>query len=124
MDQDGFFTIVDRKKDVILVSGFNVYPNEVEERIASVPGVMEVGVVGLPDENLGEKVCAYVVTNSPAPSQESIIEHCREHLARYKVPKAIVFVDELPKSPIGKILRRELRSLAMSEGTPTKAKDA
>ncbi|MGA0985648.1 MAG: AMP-binding protein, partial [Candidatus Nanopelagicales bacterium] len=124
MDQDGFFTIVDRKKDVILVSGFNVYPNEVEERIADVPGVIEVGVVGLPDETLGEKVCAYVVANSPAPSQETILEHCREHLARYKVPKAIVFVDELPKSPIGKILRRELRSLAISEATSTQAKDA
>ena len=120
MDADGFFTIVDRKKDVILVSGFNVYPNEVEERIASVPGVLEVGVVGLPDESLGEKVCAYVVTNSPAPTEEQIVNHCREHLARYKVPKAIVFVNELPKSPIGKILRRELRKMAMSGSVDAK----
>lgn len=124
MDNDGFFTIVDRKKDVILVSGFNVYPNEVEERIANVPGVLEVGVVGLPDETLGEKVCAYVVTNSPAPSQDQIIEHCREHLARYKVPKAIVFVEELPKSPIGKILRRELRKIAIADVSSTQVKDA
>lgn len=117
MDSDGFFTIVDRKKDVILVSGFNVYPNEVEERIAGVAGVLEVGVVGIPDESLGEKVCAYVVTNSPAPSQENIIEHCSQHLARYKVPKAVFFVNELPKSPIGKILRRELRKIAIAESS-------
>lgn len=122
MDEDGFFTIVDRKKDVILVSGFNVYPNEVEERIANVPGVLEVGVIGLPDEALGERVCAYIVTNTPSPTQEQIIDHCREHLARYKVPKSIVFVDELPKSPIGKILRRELRRTAMSDSALSNSK--
>lgn len=115
MDEAGFFTIVDRKKDVILVSGFNVYPNEVEERIANVIGVKEVGVIGLPDADTGEKVCAYVVTDSIAPSQEQIMEHCREHLARFKVPKSIKFVDELPKSPIGKILRRELRKMAIGK---------
>lgn len=115
MDEAGFFTIVDRKKDVILVSGFNVYPNEVEERIANVIGVKEVGVIGLPDADTGEKVCAYVVTDSIATSQEQIMEHCREHLARFKVPKSIKFVDELPKSPIGKILRRELRKMAIGK---------
>lgn len=115
MDEAGFFTIVDRKKDVILVSGFNVYPNEVEERIANVIGVKEVGVIGLPDADTGEKVCAYVVTDSIALSQEQIMEHCREHLARFKVPKSIKFVDELPKSPIGKILRRELRKMAIGK---------
>lgn len=109
MDEDGFFTIVDRKKDVILVSGFNVYPNEIEEQIASLPGVAEVGVVGVPDETAGERPRAYVVAGENPPSEEAIIAHCREHLARYKVPQKVEFVDELPKSPIGKILRRQLR---------------
>lgn len=114
MDADGFFTIVDRKKDVIVVSGFNVYPNEIEERIASMPGIQEVGVIGYPDDQAGERPRAYVVASHDAPSAEAIIEHCREHLARYKVPQSVVFVDELPKSPIGKILRRKLRDEAMS----------
>ena len=109
MDEDGYFTIVDRKKDMILVSGFNVYPNEVEEQIAAVPGVLEVGVVGVPDEKTGEKVQAYIVATVPAPTEEQIIAHCRKNLAAYKIPHGITFVDELPKSPIGKILRRELR---------------
>lgn len=116
MDSDGYFTIVDRKKDMILVSGFNVYPNEVEEQIAAVPGVLEVGVIGVPDEKSGEKVAAYVVANHPAPSAEDIIAHCRQSLAAYKIPATVTFVDELPKSPIGKILRRELRT-APSQST-------
>jgi long-chain acyl-CoA synthetase len=120
MDSDGYFTIVDRKKDMILVSGFNVYPNEVEEQIAAVPGVLEVGVVGIPDDKSGEAVRAYVVAAAPAPSVESIISHCREHLSAYKVPQSLIFVDELPKSPIGKILRRELRDQAMASLTTTK----
>jgi long-chain acyl-CoA synthetase len=110
MDADGFFTIVDRKKDMILVSGFNVYPNEVEDQIALVPGVLEVGVVGAPDERSGERVQAYVVASEKAPSAEEIIKACRANLAAYKIPQDIFFVDELPKSPIGKILRRELRA--------------
>jgi long-chain acyl-CoA synthetase len=117
MDPDGFFTIVDRKKDVILVSGFNVYPNEIEEHIASLPGVAEVGVIGLPDEAAGERPRAYVVAGENPPSEEAIIDHCREHLARYKVPQSVVFIDELPKSPIGKILRRELRNQAVNAST-------
>jgi len=117
MDADGFFTIVDRKKDVILVSGFNVYPNEIEEHIASLPGVAEVGVIGLPDEAAGERPRAYVVAGENPPSEEAIIDHCREHLARYKVPQSVVFIDELPKSPIGKILRRELRNQAVNAST-------
>ncbi len=108
-DSDGYFTIVDRKKDMILVSGFNVYPNEVEEQIAAVPGVIEVGVVGLPHPTSGESVNAFVVVDSSAPSAEDIIARARESLAAYKIPSNITFVDELPKSPIGKILRRELR---------------
>jgi len=121
MDSDGYFTIVDRKKDMILVSGFNVYPNEVEEQIGAIQGVLEVGVIGVPDESSGERVRAFVVTTLPAPSAESIIAHCREHLSAYKVPQKIVFVDELPKSPIGKILRRELRTTVLAGGiTETK----
>ena len=114
MDADGYFTIVDRKKDMILVSGFNVYPNEVEEQIGAIEGVLEVGVIGVPDENSGEKVRAFVVTTQPAPSAESIIAYCREHLSAYKVPQKVIFVDELPKSPIGKILRRELRTSVLA----------
>lgn len=117
MDADGFFTIVDRKKDMILVSGFNVYPNEVEERIASLPGVLEVGVVGIPDDKSGESVRAYIVASTDAPTEAAVLEHCRETLAAYKVPKSVRFVDELPKSPIGKILRRELRAEAVTSAT-------
>jgi len=117
VDSDGYFTIVDRKKDMILVSGFNVYPNEVEERIANVSGVREVGVIGIPDQKSGEKVWAYVVVSQPAPSTEDIISHCREHMAAYKIPQNIIFVDELPKSPIGKILRRELRDGALASAS-------
>jgi long-chain acyl-CoA synthetase len=114
MDSDGYFTIVDRKKDMILVSGFNVYPNEVEEQIAAVPGVLEVGVIGVPDEKTGERVQAYVLAAHPTPTAEQIISHCRQNLAAYKIPQSVIFVDELPKSPIGKILRRELRASALS----------
>lgn len=117
MDSDGYFTIVDRKKDMILVSGFNVYPNEVEEQIAAVPGVLEVGVIGVPDEKTGEKVQAYVVASVPSPSAEEIITQCRKNLAAYKIPQSIKFVSELPKSPIGKILRRELRAGVVGAGT-------
>ncbi len=117
MDADGFFTIVDRKKDMILVSGFNVYPNEVEERIAALPGVLEVGVVGIPDDKSGESVRAYIVAGTDAPTEAAVLDHCRETLAAYKVPKSVRFVDELPKSPIGKILRRELRAEAVTSAT-------
>jgi long-chain acyl-CoA synthetase len=114
MDADGYFTIVDRLKDMILVNGFNVYPNEIEEQIAAVPGVLEVGVIGVPDEKTGERVQAYVMASLPAPSKEEILAHCRTNLTAYKIPKEIIFVDELPKSPIGKILRRTLRADAIS----------
>ena len=120
MDSDGYFTIVDRKKDMILVSGFNVYPNEVEEQIAAVPGVLEVGVVGVPDDKSGETVRAYIVAAAPAPTTEAILAQCREHLSAYKVPQKIIFVDELPKSPIGKILRRQLRDQALAAVTTPK----
>jgi long-chain acyl-CoA synthetase len=117
MDADGYFTIVDRLKDMILVNGFNVYPNEIEEQIAAVPGVLEVGVIGVPDEKTGERVQAYVLASVPGPSKDEIIAHCRTHLTAYKIPKEIIFVDELPKSPIGKILRRTLRAEAISSQT-------
>ena len=122
MDADGYFTIVDRLKDMILVNGFNVYPNEIEEQIAAVPGVLEVGVIGVPDEKTGERVQAYVLASVPGPSKDEIIAHCRTHLTAYKIPKEIIFVDELPKSPIGKILRRTLRAEAIS--SQTSANDA
>jgi len=109
MDEDGYFRIVDRKKDMILVSGFNVYPNEVEECLAHHPGVQEVGVIGVPDDRTGEAVKAFVVRKDPGLTTETLVAHARESLAPYKVPKQIEFRDELPKTPIGKILRKELR---------------
>jgi long-chain acyl-CoA synthetase len=114
VDAHGFFTIVDRKKDMILVSGFNVYPNEVEEQIATLEGIQEVGVIGIPDERSGEKVTAFVVAGLNPPSEADVIAHCRKALSAYKVPGSVQFVEELPKSPIGKILRRELRSQVLS----------
>jgi long-chain acyl-CoA synthetase len=110
MDEDGYFRIVDRKKDMILVSGFNVYPNEVEEVIASHEDVQEAAVIGVPDEKMGEAVRAYVVAQNPDLTEEEIIRHCREHLAGYKVPRGVEFRDDLPKSLIGKILRKDLRA--------------
>lgn len=115
VDADGFFTIVDRKKDMILVSGFNVYPNEVEEQIAALEGIQEVGVIGVPSDKTGERVLAFVVTGSNPPSEADVIAHCRESLAAYKIPSAVEFVSELPKSPIGKILRKDLRALWLAQ---------
>lgn len=109
MDEDGFVQIVDRKKDMILVSGFNVFPNEVEEVIASHPGVIEVGVIGKPDEHSGEVVMAVVVKKDTSLTEDDVRDFCRESLTNYKVPKSVVFTDELPKTNVGKILRRELR---------------
>lgn len=125
MDADGYLRIVDRKKDLILVSGFNVYPNEVEDCIALLDAVHEVGVIGVPDPDTGEAVRAYIVTRG-ALDREAVKAHCREQLARYKVPKQVAFVDELPKSPIGKVLRKDLRAQylkdhpqAATEGSPS-----
>ncbi|CCD87816.1 Long-chain-fatty-acid--CoA ligase (Long-chain acyl-CoA synthetase) (Acyl-CoA synthetase) [Bradyrhizobium sp. ORS 285] len=109
MAADGSVKIVDRKKDMILVSGFNVYPNEVEEVIATHPGVLETAVIGLPDEKTGEVVKAFVVKKDPNLTPEDIVKHCHEQLTNYKVPKQIEFRTELPKTNVGKILRRELR---------------
>jgi len=110
MDARGYVRVTDRKKDIVLVSGFNVYPTEVEDVIAALPGVIENAVVGVPDPITGEVVKAFVVTGDPAVSPEAIIAHCRQHLTSYKVPKLIEFRSELPKNPIGKVLRRELRT--------------
>ena len=121
MDTDGYFTIVDRKKDMILVSGFNVYPNEVEEQIAAIDGVQEVGVIGVPESQGGEKVKAFVVAELNKTNEAAVIAHCRESLAAYKVPSSVEFVSELPKSPIGKILRRELRAQEISSISRKKA---
>ena len=109
MDENGFCKIVDRKKDMILVSGFNVYPNEVEDVIATHPGVLEVAAIGVPDEKSGEVVKVFVVKKDPGLSQEAVIEHAKKSLTSYKVPKAVEFRKELPKTNVGKILRRALK---------------
>ncbi|MBQ1203241.1 MAG: AMP-binding protein [Loktanella sp.] len=110
MDTDGYFRIVDRKKDMILVSGFNVYPNEIEDVIAAHPDVLEVAVIGVPDGAAGEAVKAFVVAREEGLSKDSLRAYCKEHLTGYKVPKFVEFRDELPKSNVGKILRKDLRA--------------
>jgi long-chain acyl-CoA synthetase len=100
---------VDRKKDMVLVSGFNVYPNEVEEVVAAMPGVMECAVVGVPDEKMGEAVKLVIVRKDPELTEAQVREFCRANLTGYKQPRVIEFREELPKTPVGKILRRELR---------------
>lgn len=109
VDPDGFVRIVDRKKDMILVSGFNVYPNEVEDVVAAHPGVLEVAAVGVPSEHSGEAVKVFVVRKDPALTKEALIHFCRENLTGYKVPHLVEFREELPKTNVGKILRRALR---------------
>ncbi len=109
IDSAGFVYVVDRKKDMILVSGFNVYPNEIEEVVATHPGVQEVAAIGVPDEQSGEAVKVFIVRSDPALTKEEIISHCRGQLTNYKIPRQIEFRDELPKTNVGKILRRALR---------------
>jgi long-chain acyl-CoA synthetase len=108
-DEQGFFYIVDRKKDMILVSGFNVYPNEIENVVASHPGVLEVACVGVPDEKSGEAVKIFVVSKDASLTADDLKAYCKDNLTGYKVPRHIEFRNELPKSNVGKILRRELR---------------
>ena len=112
MDEQGYVRIVDRKKDMILVSGFNVYPNEIEQVVNLHPGVLECAAIGVPDERSGEAVKLFVIRRDPALAEEDIAAYCRENFTAYKRPKTIEFRDELPKSNVGKILRRELRSPA------------
>lgn len=109
VDKKGFVFLVDRKKDMILVSGFNVYPNEVEEAVAMHPGVMFVAAIGVPDEHSGEAVKIFVVRKDPALNERMLIEHCRSQLTGYKVPKHVEFRDDLPRTNVGKILRRALK---------------
>ncbi|MBL4952341.1 fatty acid--CoA ligase family protein [Neobacillus sp. OS1-32] len=109
MDEEGYFYIVDRKKDLIIVGGYNVYPREVEEVIYNHKDVVEVAVLGVPDPNQGEVVSAYVVSKNPDLTSDQLLEYCREHLAKYKVPSTIEFLEELPKNTTGKILRRALK---------------
>ncbi|WP_419418693.1 AMP-binding protein [Legionella sp. D16C41] len=108
IDENGYIYLVDRKKDLIIVSGFNVYPNEVEQVISHHPGVLEVGVIGIKNDKVGERVKACVVKRDPKLTPEDIITYCREHLTSYKVPKEVEFYSELPKTNVGKILRRAL----------------
>ena len=112
MDERGFLRIVDRLKDMILVSGFNVYPNEIEEVVMMHPGVLEVAAVGKPDAGSGEAVKIYVVKKTQTLTEAMLIAHCRENLTGYKIPRSVEFLDDLPKSNVGKILRRELRERA------------
>jgi long-chain acyl-CoA synthetase len=112
MDEQGYVRIVDRKKDMILVSGFNVYPNEIEQVVNLHPGVLECAAIGVPDERSGEAVKLFVIRRDPALAEEDIAAYCRENFTAYKRPKTIEFRDELPKSNVGKILRRELRAPA------------
>ena len=108
-DEQGYYYLLDRRKDMILVSGFNVFPNEIEDVVALHPGVLEAAVVGMPDEKCGEAVRLVVVRKDPALSEDDLRAHCRANLTGYKQPKVIEFRDVLPKSAVGKILRRELR---------------
>ncbi len=111
MNEQGFFKIVDRLKDMILVSGFNVYPNEIEAVIAMMPEVLEVGAIGIPDEHSGEVVKVVIAKKDDSLTEAAVLAHCKENLTGYKRPKVVQFIDELPKTNVGKILRRELRDL-------------
>jgi len=113
MDERGYIRIVDRKKDMILVSGFNVYPNEIEQVLTTHPGVVECAAIGVPDDKSGEAVKVFVVRKDPALTVEQVLEFCKENFTGYKKPKYVEFRDELPKSNVGKILRRELRDAAV-----------
>jgi long-chain acyl-CoA synthetase len=116
LDEDGYLYITDRKKDLIIRGGFNIYPSDVEDVLHRHPAVLECGVVGVPDQTMGEEVKAYVVLRSGARAgEEELLAHCREHLAKYKSPRWITITDQLPKTPVGKILRRDLRERAAKE---------
>lgn len=118
VDDQGFVRIVDRKKDMILVSGFNVYPNEIEDVVSQHPKVLECAAIGVPSEVSGETVKICVVKKDASLTKEELLTHCRRHLTGYKVPKIVEFRDELPKSNVGKILRRELRDEQKHQNRP------
>lgn len=109
MDEEGYFFIVDRKKELIIVGGYNVYPREVEEVLYNHPQIIEAAVIGVPDPEMGEAVSCYVVKNDPALTEDAVKEYCKKHLAKYKLPSHIEFLEELPKNTTGKILRRALK---------------
>jgi len=109
MDEKGYVRIVDRKKDMILVSGFNVYPNEIEQVVAMHPGVLEVAAIGVPDEHSGEVPKIFIVKRDPSLTEEAVLAFCKEQLTGYKRPKYVEFRADLPKTNVGKILRRMLR---------------
>jgi len=108
-DEEGYFYIVDRKKDMIIVGGYNVYPREVEEVLYNHEDVVEVAVLGVPDPNFGEAVKCFVVVKNKTITAEELMEYCQQHLAKYKIPSSIEFLEELPKNTTGKILRRALK---------------
>ena len=109
VDEQGYIYIKDRKKDMIVVSGFNVYPNEVEDVDVEHSYITEAAAIGVPDEHSGEAVKLFVISKNPALTEQQVIEHCRKKLTRYKCPKSVEFRDDLPRSNVGKVLRRELR---------------
>jgi len=115
MDADGYIRIVDRKKDMVVVSGFNVYPNEIEDVLAAHPAVLEAAVIGVPDEATGEAVKAFIVSSDPGLTEAALRAYAKEHLTAYKIPKRVEFRDELPKSNVGKILRKDLRAEEMRQ---------
>lgn len=115
MHEDGYFEIVDRKKDMINVSGFNVYPNEVEDVLAGLDKILEVACVGVPDEKSGETVKVFIVKKDKSLTQEEVVAYARQQLTGYKVPHKVEFVDDLPKTTVGKILRRELRDRELNK---------
>ncbi|MEM8753621.1 MAG: long-chain fatty acid--CoA ligase, partial [Pseudomonadota bacterium] len=114
MDDDGYVRIVDRKKDMVVVSGFNVYPNEVEDVLTTHPSIKEAAVIGVPDEAAGEAVKAFVVSADPGLDAAAVRAYCKERLTGYKAPKLVEFRDDLPKSNVGKILRKDLRAEAQA----------
>nr|MBP9078583.1 AMP-binding protein [Haliscomenobacter sp.] len=120
MHEDGFFQIVDRKKDMILVSGFNVFPNEIESVLAMHPKVFEAAAVAVPDEKSGEAVKVYVVKKDDSLTEEELIAFCRENLTGYKIPRLVEFIDQLPKTNVGKILRRVLKDDAAEKAASGK----
>jgi long-chain acyl-CoA synthetase len=116
MNEEGYFKIVDRKKDMILVSGFNVYPNEIEDVLALQPKVLEVAAIGVPDDKSGEAVKVFVVKKDPSLTEEELRAYAKENLTGYKLPKHVEFRQELPKSNVGKILRKDLRDQELKKG--------
>jgi long-chain acyl-CoA synthetase len=112
MDERGYVEFCDRKKDIVVVSGFKAYPAEIEEVAMLHPGVRDAGAVGMPDERSGEAVALFVVRKDPALTAEALLAHCAKHLTGYKLPKRIEFREQLPKTPIGKILHRQLKEEA------------